>query len=652
MANTPLFMMKRSIDYLVHGLLVVACLTLMLLATWDRPETTALGGILLGGAFILLAVVGLCRKWETASFLDLVVFSFLGYMFWRASCSEVAMYMRSDVFLLLIVTGIWLLRAYLQNNIEKWKLLWISVILVSLIANLAACVVQLSVDPSWGLFIQRSESASRYVSGVFSHYNYMANFCMVSAISVLGVVFTSKSKVLWRVIAGLVCVGNVSLLAMAHSRGAFVASILGLAVFIFVALLVAQTGPSRLRGKSAVLSVGLAFAALLGGVLWVSYLGESRGWLTNGNEIMDNGRTEIAALSIDQFLSSPIYGDGAHSFEWRSIELWPDQLTQRLGTLDYVHNEYLQLLAEYGLVGLVLFLLCFSGVILENIHGLFIKKDARVDALWRAAILAAIIAFSVQSFFSFTAHIPALILTVVFLVVLGRHVQSSKRMVFVLVQNSLLLACGSLMMWMSLKELPAFFLHTKSNETLEVDYSDQQSKLDVDIKELGEIVKLAPNHQRYERLGLLSAKASKFTSDSELKNLYLEQSLDAFEKAVKLYPKSPMHRVNYARMLVSSGRGAEAEGHFEHVITHAMNREFWTNAHLHYAEYCFKRGNELWFQRRTNEAYFYYLKSQRLSKGAHRNRFSKEITKLLKKRIELLKSTGFEPKGPTAKEVL
>lgn len=640
--------MKRRLSYLIHSLLAVACLTVMLLATWDRPETTAVGGCLLGGAFILIGVIGFLRKWGSVSLLDWVVYTFIGYMLWRANSSEVSMYARSDTFLLLVASGVWSLRAYFQNHQEEWKKLWIVVMLASLVANTIGCIYQLNVDPTWGVLIQRSESASRYVSGVFSHYNYMASFCMVSAMSALGGAFASNSNLKWRVTAGFVSCGNLALLAMTHSRGAFVGTLVGGVVFAVVALIIFQAGISKSKRSSKILAISLSLSVLLGGVLWLSYLGNSRGWLTHGNEVMDNGRTGMSALAVDQFLQSPVYGDGAHSFEWRSIELWPDDLWQGAGTLDYVHQEYLQILAEYGSIGLGLLLLSLLGLILEYLYSLILSKRSVGDCAWRLAALAAVLAFATQGLFSFVAHIPALVLTVLMVTVLGRSVARKPTGLWVAcVQNTLLITCGVVLTWMSFKELPAFILYTKSNETITVDYSDQPSEIDEGITALAELVKTAPNHQRYERLGLLAAEAYQMEVSNVNKERYLDQSVSAFEKAVELYPRSPIHRVNYARVLAWSGRGREAEEHYEYVVTNAARREYWTKAHWYYAEYCFEQGSALWLNRRTDEAYYYFLKSQKLLTKAKKNRLAKDMSILLEKRIQLLEDAGFEPKPPS-----
>jgi hypothetical protein len=78
----------------------------------------------------------------------------------------------------------------------------------------------------------------------------------------------------------------------------------------------------------------------------------------------------------------------------------------------YVHNEYLQVTAELGLVGLVLL-----AILLVAIARVLWRARAtgRPAAAW-AGVVAAAVAFAVHSGFDFVWHLPAVVLTVTLLV--------------------------------------------------------------------------------------------------------------------------------------------------------------------------------------------------------------------------------------------
>jgi O-antigen ligase len=78
----------------------------------------------------------------------------------------------------------------------------------------------------------------------------------------------------------------------------------------------------------------------------------------------------------------------------------------------YVHNEYLQVAAELGLVGLVLLAVLLAAIIRMLWRA---RPTARESATW-AGVVAAAAAFAVHSGFDFVWRLPAIVLTVTLLV--------------------------------------------------------------------------------------------------------------------------------------------------------------------------------------------------------------------------------------------
>jgi O-antigen ligase len=78
----------------------------------------------------------------------------------------------------------------------------------------------------------------------------------------------------------------------------------------------------------------------------------------------------------------------------------------------YVHNEYLQLAAELGLVGLALLAILLAAMA-RLLWGA--RPPGRPSGTW-AGVVAATVAFAVHSGFDFVWHLPAIVLTVTLLV--------------------------------------------------------------------------------------------------------------------------------------------------------------------------------------------------------------------------------------------
>lgn len=122
-------------------------------------------------------------------------------------------------------------------------------------------------------------------------------------------------------------------------------------------------------------------------------------------------------MAFEIFLDSPVLGQGPRSFSYLSLENWdPDMLWIRIGMPDFAHNEYLQVLSDYGAVGflIIIVLLIAHGAlgtfqIIGDHDGRREEADLPIWQLGAAAGLAAILA---QCYFSFLLHVPACVVLV------------------------------------------------------------------------------------------------------------------------------------------------------------------------------------------------------------------------------------------------
>jgi O-antigen ligase len=78
----------------------------------------------------------------------------------------------------------------------------------------------------------------------------------------------------------------------------------------------------------------------------------------------------------------------------------------------YVHNEYLQVAAQLGLVGLGLLVVLLVAITRTLWRA---RPTGQASATW-AGVVAAAAAFAVHSGFDFVWHLPAIVLTVALLV--------------------------------------------------------------------------------------------------------------------------------------------------------------------------------------------------------------------------------------------
>jgi O-antigen ligase len=152
---------------------------------------------------------------------------------------------------------------------------------------------------------------------------------------------------------------------------------------------------------------------LLGGVLLVGLLASGAG--VGGAQMVAEARVNLASPDRTGALHAALRlvaqhpltgtGPGQANLRWKGY----DHGSQLYA---YVHNEYLQVTAELGLVGLVLL-----AVVLVAIMRLLwrARPTGRASATW-AGVVAAAAAFAIHSGFDFVWHLPAIVLTVTLLV--------------------------------------------------------------------------------------------------------------------------------------------------------------------------------------------------------------------------------------------
>src|SRR2546428_12884607 len=127
-------------------------------------------------------------------------------------------------------------------------------------------------------------------------------------------------------------------------------------------------------------------------------------------------RVDFWKAAIQQWKLQPVLGTGSGTYlfygrQFRTDRVQPDPV--------YVHNDYLQLLAEYGTVGAALFVLFLTAHLRsgwKNLERLGFKRAPVSSRLLsngmalQLGAIAAVSAYIVHSFLDFNLHIPANVL--------------------------------------------------------------------------------------------------------------------------------------------------------------------------------------------------------------------------------------------------
>ncbi|HKV64647.1 MAG TPA: O-antigen ligase family protein [Candidatus Acidoferrum sp.] len=232
-----------------------------------------------------------------------------------------------------------------QDVVYAVKLLMIACLLVSL-ANI---VLEFTGMPStiWGAPTQiQIEADPRQsfmrVGGTIGSPNFAAAYFSISLAAAAGILFTNLGRALkWLAIAVLGLAGVA--LIFTFSRGGWVAAALAVSLICWVGY--------RRRGFS--LKAPIAILLVLG-LLCLPFQNVISARLLGDDKGSAESRVPLMKLALRIFEDNPLLGVGANNF----TVVMDRYLTSdfREGWLFTVHNKYLLVLAETGIVGLLAFL--------------------------------------------------------------------------------------------------------------------------------------------------------------------------------------------------------------------------------------------------------------------------------------------------------
>jgi tetratricopeptide (TPR) repeat protein len=241
-----------------------------------------------------------------------------------------------------------------------------------------------------------------------------------------------------------------------------------------------------------------------------------------------------------------------------------------------VHNDYLQLLAEYGMIGLAAGLLFLGVHLWFGVKALNYFVTERPIARYRLqsdalalniGALAAAATYVVHSFLDFNLHIPANSLLLAFVfgtlanpgVMMPKITETSER-----ITHYLKLALPALGVWIAVTGLP----------TLPAEYFAEQARLAFreerykDAVSLSEIGLTGDPKNPYLHLyqGQAQSSIGETTTDRDTANAAFQAAVASFRKGLRLYPQDQWMLVGLASALDGLGQFAEARTVYEEAI--------------------------------------------------------------------------------------
>jgi len=378
-------------------------------------------------AFNILVIIGL-MLWKlkmvnkeevkiTRNFLNLPILAFMAIcvlsLFWSNSL------MVSLLELLLFLAGP-ILYFIVVNNIKdehQINRLLTTILFISSLLGIYGIFQYQGIDFAfWKANIGRQQ-----VFGLFGNVNYFAEYLIVPlplAISLFFVCRNRTKKIL--LLIGILAIGGS--LILTFTRGSYLA--IGISsLFMFLLYLVAQ-------GKSFIKEYKKIFIIILAFIILVTFLFAIPNPLNKSGTVISKIKGRI---SISQFTSGsslkrreaiwgfttlmikdhPLLGSGLGTFKYNSLSYQAkffDQGENRslypYGIADKVHNEYLQLGAEVGILGLGIFLWLIISYLRYGLRILKKLKDKYKQGIV-IGLMGGVVAVLIDAVFGFPLHLPA-----------------------------------------------------------------------------------------------------------------------------------------------------------------------------------------------------------------------------------------------------
>jgi O-antigen ligase len=343
---------RHKLDEMGEQALVGLVLALVTVAVLGFGGVRASEFSLVAGLAALTLPVWVARLWLNPSNrlllhpMLLPLGAFVGYAAWRAAGVEVLYPARRELLLLIVVAIVFLVA--LNNFFRQEPTQWVTHALVGLGGLVAAyAIIQWVSGSSRVLWLVQPASYVKRAGGPFVNPNHLAGFLILLLPLALAQVFVGRGKALSKVLHGYSALMMAGGIAVSMSRGGWAAATVTLLV------LFAWLGWRRRELRlPVILALGLLGA---GGALFLAKSEKARARIENfsteGN--MDSaGRRELWKPALAMWREHPWLGVGPAQFDVLFPQYRPSRFQQ---SPVRVHNEYLNLLVDYGTAGALIF---------------------------------------------------------------------------------------------------------------------------------------------------------------------------------------------------------------------------------------------------------------------------------------------------------
>lgn len=493
---------------------------------------------------------------------------FFGYILARALLSPVDYVSRSDIYSVLGGLLVYFFVACIFTGAKQR--MWVLLFLLALaLVHVFIGAVQFRDGDNFMLiaFLQRHDYGRR-ASGFYVCPNHLAGLLEVLGVFGLSVVCWSRLSAWAKILVGYAASICYLGLVLTGSRGGYVSTAVSLLIFAVLSLVILYRAGTTLFWRIGGVS---AFAAIVVSITVVFLVHKSDYLSGRAQNVFEttNMRIDLWKAAAQQWKLQPLFGTGSGTYlyygrQFRTERVQVDPV--------YVHNDYLQLLAEYGLAGAAFFAF-FLGTHLrrgwKNFQRLGPRRVAVAHRLLsngmalQVGAIGALSAYVVHSFFDFNLHIPAnvLLLAFVFGVLANAGTQSETNPVAPttsqVVWRLVLPLIGLIALVQCVRLLPAEYFTERARTALRDEHPASAI-----LFALGGLASERNNPSLYQYLGSARSQQGDSTQDPGARASFYGAAISAFEKARALAPQDKTFVLMLAFTYDAAGRFAEGEWMF------------------------------------------------------------------------------------------
>lgn len=317
-----------------------------------------------------------------------------------------------SLFSIILLAGLYILASNVIKERKQIRKIMISLIFVSGFISIYGIAQYLGID-----LLNLKVVGSGYISGPFENRNVLASFLVFTMPVSAGFLFEKISKKL-KIMVGLVAIITLIALIYTRTRGAWVGFI-GAMAFFAGAKLMAEGEMKKifksLFSKKSLIIISLMVICL--GLL-IRYDYRKRGSFTKKFlSIADlknpatRHRFVMWHTGIDIIKEHPLLGTGIGTFKkihlkYQSKYLRTKKYGRFKGLSRFIHNDYLEITANTGILGLGTFLWLIVTIYWTGLKRLKQISKSKYSPNLLIIILSSLTAVLIHSFFHYSFYLP------------------------------------------------------------------------------------------------------------------------------------------------------------------------------------------------------------------------------------------------------